>query len=166
MKKGKKIFTNLIKENKDRIYRICCYYLADDEARKDLYQETLLNLWKGYKTFKGEASFSTWAFRITVNTALAFISKKKRFQKKNLKYAEVVEQNEDKTSISSKEAIDLLHQKISKLPLLYMIIISLVLEENSSKEIAAITGLTESNVRIRIHRAKEKLKKMMEGGMQ
>jgi len=78
----------------------------------------------------------------------------------------VVEQNEDKTSISSKEAIDLLHQKISKLPLLYMIIISLVLEENSSKEIAAITGLTESNVRIRIHRAKEKLKKMMEGGMQ
>jgi len=76
MKKGKKIFTNLIKENKDRIYRICCYYLADDEARKDLYQETLLNLWKGYKTFKGEASFSTWAFRITVNTALAFISKK------------------------------------------------------------------------------------------
>jgi len=166
MKKGKKIFTNLIKENKDRIYRICCYYLADDEARKDLYQETLLNLWKGYKTFKGEASFSTWAFRITVNTALAFISKKKRFQKKNLKYAEVVEQNEDKTSISSKEAIDLLHQEISKLPLLDMIIISLVLEENSSKEIAAITGLTESNVRIRIHRAKEKLKKMMEGGMQ
>ncbi|MEN8116440.1 MAG: RNA polymerase sigma factor [Bacteroidota bacterium] len=161
MENGKNIFANLIEENKDRIYRICCYYLADEEDRKDLYQESLVNIWKGMKSFKGEATFSTWAFRITVNTALAFISKKKRFQKKNLKYTEVVEQNENK---NNREAIDLLHREISKLPLLDMIIISLVLEETTSKEIAEITGLTESNVRVRIHRAKEKLKELMEGG--
>ena len=157
------IFANLIEENKDRIFRICCYYLADEEDRKDLYQETLLNIWKGFKSFKGEAAFSTWAFRITVNSALSFISRKKSIQLKTVKYAQVVEQNNNKANINSEEAIDLLHQGISKLPLLDMIIISLVLEETTSKEIAAITGLTESNVRIRIHRTKEKLKEMMKG---
>ena len=157
------IFANLIEENKDRIFRICCYYLADEEDRKDLYQETLLNIWKGFKSFKGEAAFSTWAFRITVNSALSFISRKKSIQLKTVKYAQVVEQNNSKANINSEEAIDLLHQGISKLPLLDMIIISLVLEETTSKEIAAITGLTESNVRIRIHRTKEKLKEMMKG---
>ncbi len=164
MKKGEQIFANLIEENKDRIFRICCYYLAGEEDRKDLYQETLLNIWRGFKSFKGEASFSTWAFRITVNTALAFIGKKKKFQQKTMKYAQVVEQNQSKSTINSREAIDMLHERISRLPLLDMIIISLVLEETTSKEIAEITGLTESNVRVRIHRAKEKLKEMMEGG--
>lgn len=164
MENGKKIFANLIEENKDRIYRICCYYLADEEDRKDLFQDALLNIWKGFKTFRSEASFSTWAFRITVNTALAFISKKRKYQQKNLKFAEVLEQKKSKKDIDSNEAINQLQHNIGKLPLLDMIIISLVLEENSSKEIAAITGLTESNVRVRIHRSKEKLKEMMKGG--
>jgi len=164
MKNGEQIFTNLIEENKDRIFRICCYYLADEEDRKDLYQETLLNIWKGFKSFKGEASFSTWAFRITVNTALAFISKRKRIQEKTMNYAKQLEQNKSKANTDSMEAVNLLHQAISRLPLLDMIIISLVLEETTSGDIAAITGLTESNVRVRIHRAKEKLMKMMEGG--
>ena len=164
MKKGEQIFANLIEENKDRIFRICCYYLADEEDRKDLYQETLLNIWKGFKSFKGESKFSTWAYRITVNTALTFISKKKRIQEKTMNYMQQFEQNKSKAKANSMEAINLLHQGISRLPLLDMIIISLVLEEASSNEIAAITGLTESNVRVRIHRAKEKLKEIMEGG--
>ena len=74
------------------------------------------------------------------------------------------ENKENKTETNSKESINLLQWGISRLPLLDMIIISLVLEESSSKEIAKITGLTESNVRVRIHRAKEKLKELIEGG--
>lgn len=164
MDNGENIFANLIEENKDKIYRICCYYIADEEDRKDLYQETLLNIWRGYKSFKGEASFSTWAFRVTVNTALAFLGKKRRFQQKNSRYVELVESEKPISEFNNTEAINLLHKGISNLPLLDMIIISLVLEEASSKEIATITGLTESNVRVRIHRAKEKLKQLLEGG--
>ena len=164
MKKGEQIFSNLIEENKDRIFRICCYYLSEEEDRKDLYQETLLNIWKGFKSFKGESKFSTWAYRITVNTALAFISKKKRIQEKTMNYMQKFEQNKSKAKANSMEAVNLLHQGISRLPLIDMIIISLVLEEASSNEIATITGLSESNVRVRIHRAKKKLKEIMEGG--
>lgn len=164
MDNGENIFANLIEVNKDKIFRICCYYMADEEDRKDLYQETLLNIWRGYKSFKGQAAFSTWAFRITVNTALAFLSKRRRIQEKTSQYAELVKRQEQSLENNRIEAIDLLHKGINKLPLLDMIIISLVLEESSSKEIAEITGLTESNVRIRIHRTKEKLKQILEGG--
>ena len=164
MNTGENIFANLIEENKDKIYRICCYYIADEEDRKDLYQETLLNIWKGYKSFKGEALFSTWVFRITVNTALAFLSKKRRFKQKTLQHFDLIKTEENSSKLDGVEALNILHKGISRLPLLDMIIISLVLEEASSKEIAKITGLTESNVRVRIHRSKERLKQLLEGG--
>ena len=163
MKKEENIFSNLIEENKDKIFRICCYYVANEEDRKDLYQETLLNIWKGYKSFRKESTFSTWSFRITVNTALAFLSKKRSIQQKSARYSEIVKTQEIEKQKSLKE-INLLHKGISQLPLLDMIIISLVLEEETSKEIAAITGLTEANVRVRVHRAKEKLKELLKGG--
>ena len=163
MKKDENIFSNLIEENKDKIFRICCYYVANEEDRKDLYQETLLNIWKGYKSFRKESTFSTWSFRITVNTALAFLSKKRSIQQKSKRYSEIVETRKIEKQKSLVE-INLLHKGISQLPLLDMIIISLVLEEETSKEIAVITGLTETNVRVRIHRAKEKLKELLKGG--
>ena len=164
MEKGKQFFSSLIEEHKDKIYRICCYYLSDEEDRKDLYQEALLNIWKGFKTFRGDASFSTWMFRITVNTALKFLSKKRSQQQKTTQYADQLMAGNKIVENDGLDKINLLHKGISKLPLIDMIIISLVLEEVSSKEIAKFTGLTDNNVRIRIHRAKEALKKLIEGG--
>ena len=164
MEKGKQFFSSLIEEHKDKIYRICCYYLSDEEDRKDLYQEALLNIWKGFKTFRGDASFSTWMFRITVNTALKFLSKKRSQQQKTTQYADQLMAENKIVENDGLDKINLLHKGISKLPLIDMIIISLVLEEVSSKEIAKFTGLTDNNVRIRIHRAKETLKKLIEGG--
>lgn len=164
MEKGKQFFSSLIEEHKDKIYRICCYYLSDEEDRKDLYQEALLNIWKGFKTFRGDATFSTWMFRITVNTALKFLSKKRSQQQKTTQYADQLMAENKIVENDGLDKINLLHNGISKLPLIDMIIISLVLEEVSSKEIAKFTGLTDNNVRIRIHRAKEALKKLIEGG--
>jgi len=159
------IFSNLIEENKDKIYRICCYYISGEEERKDLYQEVLLNIWKGFKSFKKEAAFSTWVFRIAVNTALAYLTKKRSIQKRKLQYADFIKTQESRTELIGIEEINILHKGISYLSLLDMIIISLVLEEVSSKEIAKITGLTESNVRVRTHRAKEKLKELLKGDL-
>jgi len=164
MEKGKQFFSSLIEEHKDKIYRICCYYLSDEEDRKDLYQEALLNIWKGFKKFRGDATFSTWMFRITVNTALKFLSKKRIQQQKTIQYADQLMAENKIVKNDGLDKINLLHNGISKLPLIDMIIISLVLEEVSSKEIAKFTGLTDNNVRIRIHRAKETLKKLIEGG--
>ena len=164
MEKTEHNFSRLIEENKDKIYRICCYYLSNDEDRNDLYQETLLNLWKAFKSFREESAFSTWAFRITVNTALQFISKDKRLNATKKSYSSQDLSIEDSNKISEQNEIDILNKSILQLPLIDMIIISLVLEEVPSKEIAKIIGLTDSNVRVRIHRAKNALKNIIEGG--
>jgi len=164
MEKTEHNFSRLIEENKDKIYRICCYYLSNDEDRNDLYQETLLNLWKAFKSFREESAFSTWAFRITVNTALQFISKDKRLNATKKSYSSQDLSIEDSIKISEQNEIDILNKSILQLPLIDMIIISLVLEEVPSKEIAKIIGLTDSNVRVRIHRAKNALKNIIEGG--
>ena len=168
MNKTEHNFSILVAENKDKIYRICCYYLSRDEDRKDLYQETLLNLWKAFKSFREESAFSTWAFRITVNTALQFISKEKRINisRKNYSNRGMNQDlsHEDKSMTPEQNEIEILHKSILQLPLIDMIIISLVLEEVPSKDIAKIIGLTDANVRVRIHRAKSTLKRIIEGG--
>ena len=158
------IFSKLIEENKDKIYRICCCYVHNVEDRNDLYQEALLNIWKGFKSFRGEAKFSTWIYRVTVNTALHFLSKQRSLLKQTDEYASQIKSDNEPVDIDIQAEINLLHKCVSKLPLLDMIIISLVLEEINSKEIAKITGFTDSNVRVRIHRAKEELKKIMKRG--
>ncbi len=164
MEKTEHNFSRLIDENKDKIYRICCYYLSNDEDRKDLYQETLLSLWKAFKSFREESAFSTWAFRITVNTALQFLNREKRLKTSRKNYSSQNISQEDKSLITEQNEIEILHKSILQLPLIDMIIISLVLEEVPPKEIAKIIGLTDTNVRVRIHRAKNVLKKIVEGG--
>jgi len=163
MENKENFFTSIIEENKDKIFRICCYYLSNDDDRKDLYQETLVNIWKGLDTFRGDSAISTWIFRITANTALGFLAKQKANSKKSSEYA-ILNKNEiiEERNIIQDD-IQILHQCIGQLPLIDMIIISLVLEEIPSKEIASITGLTDSNVRIRTLRIKSTLKDLMEG---
>jgi len=164
MEKTEQFFSKLIEENKDKIYRICCYYLSNEEDRKDLYQETLLNLWKAFKSFREESAFSTWAFRITVNTALQFISKEKNIRTVKKSFSFQYSNAEENNLNTDQNEINILNKSILQLPLLDMIIISLVLEDVSSKEIANIIGLSDTNVRVRIHRAKHTLRKIIEGG--
>lgn len=163
MKIDEQLYTTLIRENKDKLFRICCYYISDSEGRKDLYQEALINIWKGFRSFRGEASYLTWMLRITVNTALKFISRERSRQQKGRQYTseQKLEFEDDNENM---DQLNLLHKGISKLPLVDMIIISLFLEDIKSREIAKITGLTDSNVRVRIHRSKAQLKKLIEGG--
>ena len=154
-------FANIVEENKDKIYRICCYYVSEDDEVKDLYQEVLMSIWKGLDKFRGDSSITTWIFRITVNSALAFLARQKKSKKVAL-FEDLIN-SEQKIQEDRHKEINQLQKAISQLPLLDMIIISLVLEEVSTKEIANITGLTGGNVRVRIHRAKEVLRKIIEG---
>ena len=122
-----------------------------------------MNIWKGLKSFRGEASHLTWMLRITVNTALKHISKERNRLKRDRQYFDELLQEVDEKD-EGIDHINLLNRAINQLPLVDMIIISLFLEDISSKEIANITGLKDSNIRVRIHRAKEQLKKIIEGG--
>jgi RNA polymerase sigma-70 factor (ECF subfamily) len=137
-------------------------YVNDYDVAQDLTQETFIIVWKQLPRFRNESSIGTWIFRIASNNCLRLIEKEKRVIKTELTI-NLIEENQE--SIEPK--IQMLYKYISELQETDRIIISLELEDVNQTEIANIVGLSESNVRVKIHRIKEKLKrKFKENGQQ
>tara|TARA_B100000809_G_scaffold63705_1_gene60467 strand:+ start:223 stop:693 length:471 start_codon:yes stop_codon:yes gene_type:complete len=137
-----------------KVYRQCIGYMNDPDIAKDLAQETFIKVWQQLPKFRNESSISTWIFRIAVNTCLRQIEKDKKMPKSELPMGLVAE-----VTVDNEPEVQFLYKCISELPEIERIIISLELEELKQKEIAEIVGLSESNVRVKIHRIKEKLTK-------
>lgn len=157
--KKEQLFNEIYADNKDKIYRICCFYIQDDEDRKDLYQEILTNIWRGLYHFEGRSKISTWIYRIAVNTSMAYFKKQSRENNnKELIDQEIKQESINPSSENEQETIKRLHQAISNLNKMEKAIVSLMLEEVSQKEIAYILGFTENNIRVKIHRIKNRLK--------
>ena len=143
-----------------RIFRLCMGYVNDTELAQDLAQETFIIVWQQLPKFRNESSVGTWIFRIASNNCLRQIEKEKKFSKTDLPI-----NLEEKKQESMEPQIQMLYQFISELPETDRIIISLELEEVKQAEIAHIVGLSESNIRVKIHRIKEKLtQKFKENG--
>jgi len=145
-------FEEVYRDYWQKIFRLCMGYVNDHDWAKDIAQETFIIVWQQLPKFRGESSIGTWIFRIASNHCLRQIEKAKRFPKTELP----VEMKEEHTHNMEPE-IQFLYQCIAELPETDRIIISLELEEVKQAEIATIMGLSESNVRVRIHRIKEKL---------
>jgi RNA polymerase sigma-70 factor (ECF subfamily) len=127
-------------------------YVNDSDQAKDLAQETFITVWEKLSTFRNEANIGTWIFRIATNTCLSQIKYNKKIYSEELS-DNLVEVNEDTLD----EEIKMLYHFISEFPELDRIIISLELEGIKQSEISKIVGLSDSNVRVKIHRIKEKL---------
>ncbi len=135
-----------------KVYRLCMGYVYDADWAKDLVQETFIAVWQNLPKFRNESSVSTWIFRIATNNCLRQLEREKRFTK-----SELPVQLEEKNEPGKDDKIDLLYRCISELEETERIIISLTLENIPQAEIATIVGLSDSNVRVKIHRIKEKL---------
>ena len=136
----------------DRIYRLCMGYVNDSEWAQDIAQETFITVWQKLPQFRHESSISTWIFRIASNQCLRQIEKQQRMPK-----GQLPEEMEDKLEPNSDDRISFLYRSISALNETDRIIISLELEGVKQAEIAEIIGISEINVRVRIHRIKDKL---------
>ncbi len=136
----------------DKIFRLCMGYVNDSDQAKDLAQETFITVWEKLSTFRNEANIGTWIFRIATNTCLSQIKYNKKIYTEELSdnLVEIKEETLD-------EEIKMLYHFISEFPELDRIIISLELEGIKQSEISKIVGLSDSNVRVKIHRIKEKL---------
>lgn len=145
-------FENIYKTYWQRIFRLCMAYINDYDLAQDMAQETFIIVWKKLPSFRNEANISTWIFRIASNNCLRQIEKEKRFLKTELP----VDLKEEKEE-NIEPQIQLLYKYISELPETDRIIISLELEDIKQAEIANIVGLSEANIRVKIHRIKEKL---------
>ena len=146
------VFEEIYKSYWQRIFRLCMGYVNDNDLAKDMAQETFIIVWQELPKFRNEANIGTWIFRIASNNCLRQIEKQKRFPKSELP----LNLSEEK-QVSIEPQIKFLYKCISELPQMDRIIISLELENIKQAEIAAIVGLTEANIRVKIHRIKDKL---------
>ena len=147
-------FTELYSEYADGIQKLCLGYTGDSMLAQDLLQETFISVWNNMQKFRGEAKWGTWIYRIAVNTCLTHLRK----------YKDPIISIENTAlrmlpdEINTKEQeVHLLYKCISQLQETDRIIITLVLEEKTYEEIAAISEITENNVRVKIHRIKKQL---------
>ena len=150
-------FIQMIRKNEKIIYKVCSFYVSEQSPIEDLYQETVLNLWKSFPKFRNESSFSTWIYRIALNSCISGIRKDSKHRRQvPLALSEEVAFEPD----NMEEEIRELYRLIYQLKNVERAIILLWLEEKSYQEIAEITGLSLSNVATKLKRIKENLKTM------
>ena len=156
MDKNKNEFEELVRKNKETIYTVCYMFSKDRDEVADLYQETLINLWKGLPQLKDGGNVKGWVYRVALNTCISLGRKKK--SKPTVKLTMDVDPFD--SSDSRITQVDMLHKRISKLQPFDRAIVLLWLENISYEELGQILGITTPNVSVRLVRIREQLKKM------
>ncbi len=155
---NKKEFATLIQDNQGLIHKVTFVYADNPVDREDLFQEICLQLWKSNSLFRKESKFSTWAYRIALNTAINYLRKKKR----SIKYEKLNDSHQfTLPSSGENEELGLMYAAISNLNRIDKAIIFLWLEEKNYDEISEITGISKSNVSVKLVRIKRKLQEMI-----
>jgi RNA polymerase sigma factor (sigma-70 family) len=151
----RKEFVDILNNHRGLIYKVCHLYCDDPEDRKDLFQEIVLQVWKSLGSFRQESTIGTWMYRIALNTAITHFRKEKRLGGKvSLNGIDIPDLND---SSEKEDQLKELFKAIEDLDRIDKSIILLYLEEKNYEEISEITGLTRTNVGVRLNRIKIKL---------
>lgn len=156
MKANEEEFSRIVRENKSTIYTVCYMFSNDEDEVNDLFQDTLLNLWKGFSNFRGDSKASTWIYRVALNTCVSADRKKKRRKEERLSMNINLYEDTDDDS----RQVQQLHKLIGKLGLVDRALVLMWLENMSYDEIGNILGISPKNVSVKLVRIKEKMLKM------
>jgi len=152
-------FLDLVRQYEPILHKICIVYTSNRAEKEDLVQEIILQLWKSFPRFSGKSAFSTWMYRVALNTAIT--QQKKR--RPGIDITTVDEPRVDaEAQMDLSEDFRVLHQAISRLKNSEKALILLWLEEKSYEEIAATTGITVKNVSVQLVRIRKKLSGIIE----
>lgn len=155
-----KEFLNKIEKHQGIIYKISRMYVDNETDQEDLYQEIVYQLWKSYKSFKGDSQFSTWMYRVSLNTAISFF--KVENNQKKIKFNLQIQEKIDENIFSeNSNKLDFIYKAINQLNDFDKAFIFLYLEGLSHKEIGGNLGISEGNARVRLNRIKTKLEKKL-----
>jgi RNA polymerase sigma factor (sigma-70 family) len=157
-KNDREQFVRLIQDNRGIVFKICNSYCRNASDREDLAQEIIYQLWRSYAMFNATYTFSTWMYRIALNTAISFYRKEKTTASFSHITEHLVDIKEPEDNPATEQNIVLLQQFINELKDLDKALVLLYLEEKSHREIADIIGITETNVATKIGRIKTILK--------
>jgi RNA polymerase sigma-70 factor (ECF subfamily) len=153
-----KEFEKHISENEMLIYKVCSIYAYTDADRQDLFQEIVIQLWNSFQKFKGDAKFSTWLYRVAINTAITGLRKQKDIITSYEPAALPANIKDDSTGMEEEERLQYLHAAIEKLNQFEKAIVMLYMEDRSYEEMEDILGLSQGNLRVKMNRIKQKLR--------
>lgn len=143
-------YIELVQQHAGIIHKVIGLYVDNAEDKKDLHQEILLQSWKSFQNFKGKASFSTWLYKVSLNTVL-------NHHKKQKNHEELQHMKEEVSTSEQQENHEVLYQIIKSFNQIDRMLISLHLEGYKNQEIAEITGMTNNHINVKIHRLKAKI---------
>lgn len=149
-------FTQMVEQQKSTIYTVCYMFSKDKDEVNDLFQEVLLNLWRGFESFEGRSDVRTWVYRVALNTCIS--QDRRRRRRSDVELSMDIDLFRD--ADADTRQVDLLHKRIQRLQPFDRAIVLLWLEDLSYDEIAQIVGITTKNVSVRLVRIKEQLKRM------
>jgi len=151
-------FEKLIREHELLIYKVCRIYAYTEADRQDLFQEIVIHLWKSYSSFKGLSRFSTWLYRVAINTAITRVRKQKNFIT-SCEPASLPAHHADEKS-HDEEQWQQLMAAIEKLNDIERAIVMLYMEDRSYEEMEEVLGITQGALRVKMSRIKDKLRKL------
>ncbi|RKE92232.1 RNA polymerase sigma factor [Ichthyenterobacterium magnum] len=154
-------FVELLEKHQNIVHKVCRLYTNNQDAHNDLFQEITIQLWKAYPKFRGEAKFSTWMYRVGLNTAITLYRKSKRtintqefesvqFKIKAVEYDDTEEQQ-----------LKLMYKAVHQLNDIEKALVFLYLEDKNYSEISETLGITEVNARVKMNRVKTKLRTIL-----
>jgi RNA polymerase sigma-70 factor, ECF subfamily len=154
-------FIQLVTKHSGIIHKILYLYVDDPDDKNDLKQEILVQAWSAIGRFKSQSTFSTWLYRVALNTVLTFQKKAERMP---ISRGESV-LNEMESKINSEHPqSERLFRAIKTLNDIDKTIITLHLEDYNHEEIAEITGLSKNNITVKLHRIKKHISTLLKGG--
>lgn len=154
-------FVTLLEENQNIVHKICRLYTQTEAEHKDLFQEISIQLWRSFDRFEGKSKFSTWMYRVGLNTAITLYRKDKKRIDTNTLNDEISRIELDQYDPVVDEQLNWLYQKIEEFSEIDKALVLLYLEDKRYDEIADTLGISAVNARVKMNRIKQRLKKMI-----
>ncbi len=154
-------FVTELENNQNIVHKVCTLYTGDREAHNDLFQEITIQLWKAYPKFRGDSKFSTWMYRIGLNTAITLYRKSKRRVKTQDFESVIYKIRADEYDATEEEQLKLMYKAVKELGDIEKALVFLYLEDKNYREISDILGISEVNARVKMNRIKTKLRTIL-----
>ena len=154
-------FVSQLEAHQNIVHKVCSLYTDNREAHNDLFQEIAIQLWKAYPRFRGDSKFSTWMYRVALNTAITLYRKSKN-QPATQDFDTVLYRvKAEQYDPTEEQQLNLMYSAIRELGDIDKALVFLYLEDKNYSEIAETLGISEVNARVKMNRIKTKLKTIL-----
>ncbi|SIR02225.1 RNA polymerase sigma factor [Maribacter ulvicola] len=154
-------FVTELQDNQNIVHKVCTLYTNDRDSHNDLFQEITIQLWKAYPKFRGDAKFSTWMYRVALNTAITLYRKNKRRIDTSDYESIIFKIKADEYDETEELQLKLMYKAVKQLNDVDKALVFLYLEDKNYTEISETLGITEVNARVKMNRIKTKLRTIL-----